>query len=146
MSDWHEGLTEKQRRFVEAYSANGGRAGPAASEAGYKHGEQQGPRLLRNVQILEAIERLREDTTSEAIATREQRQTFWTRVMLGEEKVPVLSKEDGEVIEAPPEMKDRLKASELLGKSQGDFLERREVTGAGGGPVKVIWEEDGKDA
>jgi hypothetical protein len=32
-------------------------------------------------------------------------------------------------------MKDRLRASELLGKSGGDFLERREITGPDGSPL-----------
>jgi hypothetical protein len=35
------------------------------------------------------------------------------------------------------EMKDRLKASELLGKSEGDFLERTEITGKDGSPLQA---------
>jgi hypothetical protein len=46
------------------------------------------------------------------VATREERQAFWTSVMRGEEGA---------------EMSERLKASELLGKSQLDFKERVEV-------------------
>jgi hypothetical protein len=59
------------------------------------------------------LERLRESTTSQAIATREERQSFWTAMMRGEE---------------PGEPKDRLKASELLGRSQGDFIDRVDAT------------------
>ncbi|HSO82639.1 hypothetical protein [Thiocapsa sp.] len=33
------------------------------------------------------------------------------------------------------EMKDRLNASALLGKSQGDFINKTEITGANGGPI-----------
>jgi hypothetical protein len=43
-----------------------------------------------------------------------ERQQFWTAVLRGEESA---------------EMKDRLKASELLGKCQGDFIERVESSG-----------------
>ncbi len=46
-----------------------------------------------------------------AVATREERQQFWTKIM----------NDTGE------DMRDRLRASEILGKSQGDFVERREV-------------------
>ena len=34
-------------------------------------------------------------------------------------------------------MKERLKASELLGKSEGDFLDRHEYAGKDGGPLVV---------
>jgi hypothetical protein len=54
---------------------------------------------------------LRKETTSKAIATREDRQSFWTEVMRDK-----LEK-----------MVDRLRASELLGKSQADFVDRMEV-------------------
>ena len=36
----------------------------------------------------------------------------------------------------PPRFADRLKASELLGKAQADFVERHELTGQGGGPIQ----------
>ena len=113
VTQWWDGLTEKQRRFCEAFSANGGRAGPAAEEAGYGKPGPEGTRLLRNANVSIALERLRESTTSQAIATREERQSFWTAMMRGEE---------------PGEPKDRLKASELLGRSQGDFIDRVDAT------------------
>lgn len=47
------------------------------------------------------------------VASGEQRQRFWSEVMW----------------DAEAEMKDRLKASELLGRTQADFVERREVVG-----------------
>ena len=43
------------------------------------------------------------------IATRDERQKFWTDVMNSSSE----------------EMRDRLKASELLGKSEADFTENR---------------------
>ena len=47
------------------------------------------------------------------IASRENRQAFWTSVLMGKEL------DRGE----PPKMSDRLKASELLGRSEADFTE-----------------------
>lgn len=118
-SDWHEGLTERQRRFCEAYSSNGGNALDAARQAGYKRPDPQGAENLGKPSIRSAIERLRLATTNAAIMTREQRQAFWSLVARSKDE----------------DMKDRLKASELLGKSQGDFINRTEITGANGGPI-----------
>ena len=117
--NWAEGLTPMQRRFCEVYSANGGNALDAARTAQYAHPEKQASRLLDNVGVRAALEKLRESTTNAAIATREERQAFWSKVL-----------RDSEI-----DMKDRLKASELLGKAQTDFINKTEVTGANGGPV-----------
>jgi len=117
MTAWHDGLTEGQRRFCEAFAATAN-ATEAARRAGYANPDKQGPRLLENVGVTHALEALRQETTAAATADREERQAFWTSVMRGE---PV----DGE----RPPLRDRLRASELLAKANGDFLERREVTG-----------------
>ncbi len=112
-------LTELQRRFVEAYmGAAKGNATESARIAGYKGGDKSlaatASRLLRNVKVQAAIE----ERVNECplVLDREKLQRFWTRVVLAEEL------EAG----AEPEMKDRLKASELLGRSQGAFIERVE--------------------
>ena len=117
--NWAHGLTERQRRFCEAFSANGGNALDAARTAGYKRPHPEGARLLQNATIKAALDKLRAETTNAAIATREERQAFWSQVL-----------RDSEI-----DMKDRLKASELLGKAQTDFINKTEVTGANGGPV-----------
>ena len=119
MAEWFEGLTEKQRRFCEAFSANGGNALDAARIAGYKKPHPEGARLLQKATICSALEKLRESTTKSSIATREERQEFWTKTMKSDD----LS------------MSDRLRASELLGKSQTDFVERKELTGKDGAPL-----------
>ena len=102
-------ITFKQRRFVEAYicSANGN-ATEAARISGYKHPNTQGPRLFVNVSIRKAIrERVESDPL---IANRIERQRFWTELIRN------------------PEINTnyRLRASEILGKSQLDFIERLE--------------------
>lgn len=125
---WYDGLTEHQRKFCEAYSANGGNALDAARQAGYKNPQVRGYLLIANKRVKAALEELRKETTSAAIATREERQSFWTAVMRGTHKEKVIV--EGVEHEIPPKMTDRLKASELLGKSQADFLDRTELTGA----------------
>lgn len=120
-TSWAEGLNERHRAFCEAYAAHDGNGTEAARKCGYKHPEVQASRLLSLDKIKDALEKLRSKTTSAAIATREARQSFWTEIM------------------SDPELRmaDRLKASELLGKSQADFIERKEITGANGAPLQA---------
>jgi phage terminase small subunit len=112
------GLSERQRRFVELYMGEcAGNATEAYMRAGYKpkdrrSAESCGERLLRNVEVIEAIG-VRSSARPE-VATREERQAWWTSVMRGE------LGDDADVYA-------RLRASELLGKSQLDFKERVEL-------------------
>jgi len=104
-------LTVKQQRFADAYDGN---ATAAAVKAGYsqKTATEQGARLLANVKVSAAI-RAREWTESRRLVSdRIARQEFWSRIMLDESQ----------------EMRDRLRASELLGKSEGDFWDRMAAT------------------
>lgn len=128
MSDWHTGLTERQRKFCEAFAANGGNGTDAARQAGYKSPEVEAARMLKLAKVAAALEAMRRATTNAAIATREERQAFWSSVMRG-----TLAGEDGE----PPKFSDRLKASELLGKSQADFIDRVRHEGEDGRPLSI---------
>ena len=105
-------LTTKQQRFVDFYDGNGTEA---CRKAGYKGDDNslgaQANRLLRNVKIKEAIKQREEKRTRKDIATREERQKFWTGMMNDEEATETA----------------RLRASELLGKSEADFVEKREI-------------------
>jgi phage terminase small subunit len=114
IDNWHSGLTEKQRRFCEAYSGNGGNALAAARSAGYRQPVPQSNENIKKPIIQKAIESLRLTTTSLAIMTRRERQELWS-AMIRDESIPTMA---------------RLRASELLGKSQGDFIDRQEVTGS----------------
>ena len=115
-------MTPKQQRFIEAYDGNATRA---AIQAGYseKTACSIGERLLRNVDIKEAILKRERNRTMDIIATREERQSFWTGIMRNAEEKTT----------------DRLKASELLAKSEGDFLDRCEVTGQAVGGLVIRW-------
>jgi phage terminase small subunit len=107
-------VSERERRFIERFMGSGN-ATKAATEAGYsrKTASQIGYRLLRKVQIQRAIaERTQNDPI---VWTREDRQRFWTAIASGATR-----------FERAP-LRDRLKASELLGRSQADFIDRHEV-------------------
>lgn len=100
-------LTTKQQRFIQAYTGN---ATEAAVMAGYseKTARSAGQRLLTNVDIQSAIRSREEERRAVLIADRESRQAFWSAIMRDENEP----------------MAVRLKASELLAKSEGDFLEK----------------------
>jgi len=123
-----EQLTIKQQIFVDTYQGN---ATGAAREAGYKSPEVEGHRLLRNAKIAKALAK-RTETPQEAdrkrhILTREERQQFWSDVTTGN-IVESYVDHDGNDASRPAALRERIKASELLGKSQADFIERKVVT------------------
>lgn len=120
-------LTENQRKFVEYYCGN---AANAVISAGYNVKSRQNAAVIGNVlmkkpEIIEAIkerdlkQQMKMNGTVKVpgtykIATRADRQEWWTKIMYDEDV----------------DMQYRIKASELLGKTEGDFLERVEHSGA----------------
>jgi phage terminase small subunit len=117
-----KGLNPKQARFVAEYLKDLN-ATQAAIRAGYsaKTARQQASDLLAKPDISDAVKKLQDRVEKSAIATRQERQEFWTRVMLGREDA---------------ELRDRLKASELLGRSEEDFTEK--VKHSGGITFRVV--------
>lgn len=103
-------LSDKQQRFIELYAGN---AAEAAKLAGYAHPEVQGRRLMRDVHICSLIQEKRKAEIKPNVADRIERQEFWTAAMRDETK----------------DFGYRIKVSELLGKSEGDFLDRVENSG-----------------
>ena len=101
------GLTLKQQKFVDAYCGN---ASAAARAAGYseKTAYAIGDKLLKKTEIISAIKQRQDEAREPLIATREARQKFWSETMLNPEV----------------EMQHRLKAAELLGRSEGDFCDK----------------------
>lgn len=108
-------LTDRQKRFVDLYAGN---AAEAARAAGYseRYADRYASQLMNKPEIISAIRARENERSAEAIMTREQRQIFWTSIAR----------------DTSQRIGDRLRASELLAKSEGDFIERREVTGANG--------------
>ena len=117
-------LSEKQLRFIDLWTGN---ATETATLAGYSNAKDAGTRCLKNSEISRAIQERRALELKPLIATRQDRQKFWTDVMLNEDE----------------DMKNRLKSSELLGKSEGDFLDKIQHSGDANNPivqkVKVNW-------
>lgn len=105
------GLTTRQKRFIEVFNGN---VVESARLAGYSEQyalKQAHITLGRNRIIQQAIQERERNRQEPLIATREERQKFWTSVMLDESA----------------EMQHRLKAAELLGRSEADFMERLQV-------------------
>ena len=96
-------FTTKQQKLIDCYA---GDIKEAAKKADISYGYAR--RLVTKSNILEAI-RNRQDTEvrPKDIADRQERQAFWTTIMR----------------ESSEDTKDRLKASDLLGKSEADFTE-----------------------
>jgi phage terminase small subunit len=104
-------LTIKQQRFVDFYDGN---ATDAARKAGYRGNintlKQVGAENLAKLYMAEAIAKREKKHNKKHIANREERQEFWTDLMKTAEKDS-----------------DKLKASELLGRSNADFIDKQEI-------------------
>lgn len=120
------GLTSKQLKFIELYGGNGTEAARLAGYAGddatlatvaYEN--------MRKPEIRAAIKRRGRAELEPLIATRKARQKFWAKVMMN----------------ADTRMADRLKASELLGKSEADFTDIVKTTGETKHVVVIASEE-----
>jgi len=127
-------LTTRQLRFVAFYDGN---ASEAARKAGYKGKphtvEVIGYQNMKNPRIIEAIQKREEKRNAEDIASREERQEFWTRIIRGEELQEKLVRGKNHKrkrVRVLPSMNERLKASELLGRSECDFTDKNILEGA----------------
>lgn len=106
--DWFEGLTPKQITFCEEYSSNGGHGSNAAEAAGYGNPGVASTRNLKKEKIRKALVALNAPKRKNGILTKEERQRIWSDI----------------ANDTSEKTQDRLKATELLGRSQGDFLDR----------------------
>jgi phage terminase small subunit len=108
-------LTPKQQKFAEFY-AESGKGSESVRKAGYAHknADIEAVRLLANPSVVDYLSSLTHAQTHNRIANAIERQEFWTYVMRSNEFK----------IEA------RLKASEILAKVQGDFVDKLEVSSA----------------
>lgn len=112
-----EDVATRKTLFGTYYSANPGDAKAAYYAAGYQAADPRSvtraiAALLKDPVVQAAIQA---QALQPAIASREERQAWWTRLMRGQV--------------AGATILERIKASELLGKSQGDFVQRVEVVG-----------------
>lgn len=103
-------MTTKEQAFVDLYDGN---ASQTAIKAGYKTKNPDVVGHQNLVRLGAEIKKREEKKQAPHIATRQERQAFWAEVMFSD-KVG---------------MNERLRASELLGKSEADFTEKLEHTG-----------------
>lgn len=132
-------LSVRMQAFVDAYTGPAEGVGWRACEmAGYSGGrntlEVQASRLLKNARVVQAIREATAEVRSQVVADRAERQRLYTEFLRGEveeEVVVVVAEGDfcsrAEKVKKRVDGRTRLKAAELLGKVQGDFIERIEV-------------------
>lgn len=146
-----EGLTEKQKRFVEAYCGEAqGNATEAARLAGYSGNTgtlaSMGHENLQKPDISRAIDEINGYVRSDAIASAEEVQAFLTGTMRGTEcrsivttmTGPVLDA-DGKMVDAPAEPKDRVKAAEALAKMRGYVAPTKSEVEVSGVPAITVY-------
>lgn len=129
-------LNARQQKFVQFY-AKSGIGKQAAVDAGYSPSscEQTAARLLQDPRICEAIQKLADSQKSKTIADIAELREFWTRIIRGEER-------DVNAAGLPvnANLTERQRATKLLGKSMGAFLDRLDHQSSDGSmtpPTKV---------
>lgn len=131
-------LNPKQEAFCLHYSRTGN-AAESYKAAGYKAKTERAVyananRLLKNDKVQARLQELTEEIKSDKIASVRETQERLTAIMRGEvleEQVVVESLGDGisqaRIIKRKPQLKDAIKAGELLAKMQGGFDTRLQV-------------------
>lgn len=120
--------TIKQKRFIQAFEGSPTRA---AKIAGYKNPESSGRQLLKVPSIIEAI-KLYQTTRKEAKelrSTKEEREIFLTALSrnIDPDRKSEMDPVTGGLVTDEHyniDLKDRMKAVEMLGKMNGDFIEK----------------------
>lgn len=130
-------LTDRQRAFCH-HLITGITATEAARRAGYSHtyADREAAKLVVKPQVAEYLSELRAEIKSDAIMTTEELQAWWTSITRGDVTPMTIPGDEPTTINAIPDLKDRLKASELLGKSKGAFIDRVDHS-TGGQPIKA---------
>ncbi len=104
-------FTVKQQRFIDSYDGDIKKAAQVA-DISYAYARQL-MTLKKHAHIVEAIQNREQTKSNNLIMTREQRQEFWTKIVWDVEQ----------------STRDRLKASELMGKSEADFTDKHKLEG-----------------
>lgn len=110
-------LTSKQEKFAQALAKGLSQrqayreAYPTSKTWTDSAVDSKACNLSKNVKVLARLKELNQKIESKTIMSAKQLQEFWTKIALNEDVW----------------LKDRLKASELLAKSQGAFIEKRET-------------------
>jgi phage terminase small subunit len=116
-------LNIKQKKFADYYIETGN-ATASYVRAGYEAegnaAEVNASRLLRNAKVIEYINERNAQLDVEFIADITETKRFWTAILRDENA----------------EMKDRLKASEFIAKTNGAFVDKKEMKGSFDGTIE----------
>jgi phage terminase small subunit len=116
-------LNIKQKRFADFYIETGNAKNSylrAGYEADGNAAEVNASRLLRNAKVHEYIKERNAQLDVEFIADINETKRFWTEIMRN----------------AGSDIKDRLKASEYIAKTNGAFVDKKELKGAFDGKIE----------
>lgn len=129
MSSITKGLTQKQRRFIDEYIISGN-ATQAAIKAGYskKTAAVTATENLRKPNIKAEIQARNAEIQSEKTADMTEVMEYLTSVMRGEQTESVATSK-GVFSGVEVSAKDRIKAAELIGKRNGAWTDKKELTG-----------------
>ena len=129
MSSITKGLTQKQRRFIDEYIISGN-ATQAAIKAGYskKTAAVTATENLRKPNIKAEIQARNAEIQSEKTADMTEVMEYLTSVMRGEQTESVATSK-GIFSGVEVSAKDRIKAAELIGKRNGAWTDKKELTG-----------------
>ena len=121
------GLTPRQKKFCDEYMLCGN-ATQAAIRAGYsdKYAGQNADKILKNTNVKEYLAYFQQKVEQKAIKSVEEVQQWWSSIMDN----------------ADESTKDRLKASELLVKSKGGFMDHLQVKGSLNNPFEGLTTEE----
>lgn len=124
-------LTEKQKRFCDEYLIDLN-ATQAAIRAGYskKTAYAIGVENLKKPEIQKCLSGKMEAKENKLIADQDEILRYLTSVLRGE-PMPTVAKDNDSgsiVLSLPPEVKERTKAAELLGKRYGLYVEKVDLT------------------
>ena len=119
-------LNARQKKFADEYIITGNIT-QSAIKAGYSesYADSQGYRLLGIVGMQEYIQERNGQLDKEKIADMQEVHEFWANILRDEEN----------------STSDRIKVSELIGKTNGAFLDRVEQTGDMGITVEWVGDE-----
>ena len=122
-------LNAQQKLFCEAY-AKSGNATQAALDAGYSENvaRHRTATILNSQKVRDYLDSLNKALEEKSISSIEEIQRFWTDLYLG--KI-----DDGDY---PAKLSDRIKASELLVKSKGGFLDKVALVDSDGKSLPTI--------
>jgi phage terminase small subunit len=126
-------LTEKQKRFADYYIETGN-ATESAIKAGYseKTAKEMGYENLTKPHIRLYVDERIAEKDNKRIASQDEVLQFLTNVLRGEETetIPVFAKDHFEMVENTPNIKDRTKAAELLGKRYTLWTDKTKIEGS----------------